>query len=61
MSAVEHRQQVHAGTFDDNLAPMLEIHRDLPADIRLDLPHAPISGIGMAHQHAGFKDRVHFA
>jgi len=61
MSAVEHRQQVHAGTVYDNLAPMLEIHRDLPADIGLDLPHAPVRGIRVAHQHAGFEDRVHIA
>lgn len=54
----EDRNQLDACRVNHHLSGMLEIDRNLAADIGLHLAQAPIGLVGMAHQHAGFKDGI---
>ena len=42
--------------FDDHLARMFEVYRDLARNTGLNLPQAPVGPGGVPHQHSGFKD-----
>lgn len=42
-----------------DLSLVLEIHRDLSADIGLHLSQTPIRALWLAHQHSRLKDRAH--
>lgn len=51
--------QLHDGTFNGDLAGMLEIDGDAVADDGLDLAETPFGLVGMAHQRANFQQFVH--
>src|SRR5947209_7696775 len=53
-----HIDQRHLARIDGLLAGLLEVHRDLGADHRLDLAQAPVSLLRMAHQGAGLDEAV---
>lgn len=46
-------------TVDHDLSLVLEVHRDLAPDVRLDLAQAPRRHAGMPHHHARFQQGVH--
>jgi hypothetical protein len=55
----EFRHERYAGSIDDNLPDMLEIHSYLLSDYGLDLAKTPIRLVGMPHQIAWLQKFVH--
>src|SRR5690606_30874273 len=54
------RQERDPGAVDDNLARMLEIHRDAISDHGLHLPEPPVRPFRMADEAARFEELVQY-
>jgi len=58
---LNNERKLDPASVDHLFARVLEIDSDPVADARLNLPHAPIGGLGVPHEHPRLKKFIHSA